>query len=462
MSKRPASPTREPVKGVEWSEIKAAHAAFPSMDQGIDLDELPNRVPSGAYGYVLFGTDRTSDQRVAVKVTKSADNIDLAKLEARKLDNIRKLAASHKPPHCTVFRSEAVSVAVGYPKGWHYLVMDKIDGEELFDALERRGAFTEQKAAAPVSDILIALLFLHSAGTMHLDIKVENMNLGPDGHATLLDFGLSRRKVPNRKLIGKMGSRSYMPPEMHGETSGGYDGCIADVWSFGVTLFVLVCGFFPFADANACDPRFLAAVDAQKLGQSTTKAIFDYYGQTPNHLSPDLIILIDALLTVDASTRPSIRKALELALKWLDGLSSAQDMAVAVRAALQAYDDAHSAPGASAEAAASAVAGAVAPGAPGPTYAALAAPPPPSAEEVAAQVAKENEVFAAVARASSEPVFRSAARMPTTTAPQPRDRAATAGPNFRSLAAPAATAAVAPKKLEMPRLGERQDAFIML
>jgi len=85
----------------------------------------------------------------------------------------------------------------------------------------------------------------------HRDLKPENLLLDDNGNVKVSDFGLSALPEQFRKdglLHTACGTPAYVAPEVF--TKKGYDGAMADIWSCGVILFVLMAGYLPFQDAN--------------------------------------------------------------------------------------------------------------------------------------------------------------------------------------------------------------------
>ena len=86
--------------------------------------------------------------------------------------------------------------------------------------------------------------YCHRAKIIHRDLKLENILLDKDGSVKIADFGLSNSIKFGQKMDTNCGTPSYTPPEqINGEQ---YVGAAADIWSMGVILFALICGFLPF------------------------------------------------------------------------------------------------------------------------------------------------------------------------------------------------------------------------
>ena len=126
------------------------------------------------------------------------------------------------------------------------IVMELIDGKELFDHLVKINHFTEQQTAIIMYQIFSSIKHCHDNGIIHRDIKAENIIIQNEKHlfVKLIDFG-SCEILTNNKLTSnyKVGSPSYIAPEiLNGEE---YDYC-CDIWSLGVLMYYLLCGNKPF------------------------------------------------------------------------------------------------------------------------------------------------------------------------------------------------------------------------
>ena len=95
----------------------------------------------------------------------------------------------------------------------------------------------------------------HESGISHGDIKLQNILLNSNFTIKLIDFGFSR-KLKDGLISEITGSKYYNAPEMFLCATKGYDGVLADIFSLGVVLFVLVMGFYPFDKPNIMDNRY--------------------------------------------------------------------------------------------------------------------------------------------------------------------------------------------------------------
>lgn len=139
------------------------------------------------------------------------------------------------------------------------------------------------------AQILSGIEYIHKLGIVHRDLKPENLLLDHNNNVKLVDFGLSNLYKENEKLKTACGSPCYAAPEMiRGER---YHGLGADIWSSGVILYAMVCGYLPFEDQNT-----------KKLYQKIIKAEY----KIPDFLSPQCQDLITLILNPDPSCRFTI------------------------------------------------------------------------------------------------------------------------------------------------------------
>ena len=119
-------------------------------------------------------------------------------------------------------------------------------GGELFEYIVSRRRVKERDACKFLHQILCGVEYLHNLGITHRDLKPENLLMDDLNNIKIVDFGLSNLFREGEKLSTACGSPCYAAPEMvAGER---YDGVLADMWSCGVIIYAMVCGFLPFED----------------------------------------------------------------------------------------------------------------------------------------------------------------------------------------------------------------------
>ncbi|MQL41428.1 hypothetical protein EI012_26330, partial [Escherichia coli] len=128
-----------------------------------------------------------------------------------------------------------------------YIVLELVNGGELFDKIAKNGRLKEDEARSYFQQLINAVDYCHSRGVYHRDLKPENLLLDSNGVLKVSDFGLSTYAQQENELLRTAGGTpNYVAPEVLNDR--GYDGATADLWSCGVILFVLVAGYLPFDD----------------------------------------------------------------------------------------------------------------------------------------------------------------------------------------------------------------------
>lgn len=132
-----------------------------------------------------------------------------------------------------------------------YIVLEFVDGGELFDKIAKHGRLKEDEARRYFQQLINAVDYCHSRGVYHRDLKPENLLLDSYGTLKVSDFGLSAFSQQVRAdglLHTACGTPNYVAPEVLNDK--GYDGTTSDIWSCGVILFVLMAGYLPFDESN--------------------------------------------------------------------------------------------------------------------------------------------------------------------------------------------------------------------
>ena len=127
-----------------------------------------------------------------------------------------------------------------------YLVMDYISGGDLSSYIHNSQNFNEEIAKFYLSEVYLAIRYLHSKNIIHRDIKSENILLDSNGHIKLIDFGTSKKGVDNTNLTSSfIGTPECLPPEVLQHKPYGFS---YDWWCFGILMYEMIYGFPPFRD----------------------------------------------------------------------------------------------------------------------------------------------------------------------------------------------------------------------
>lgn len=131
-----------------------------------------------------------------------------------------------------------------------YVVLEYMEGRDLFEYMNRT-FLNEIKAKHLMYSVLRAMKYLHSYGIVHRDLKLENIMMSSSDTKLaipkLIDFGLSKIFLAGERSKDKFGTIAYCPPEI---LLGKEHWSIADVWSLGVCLHVVLTNRVPFASLD--------------------------------------------------------------------------------------------------------------------------------------------------------------------------------------------------------------------
>ncbi len=181
------------------------------------------------------------------------------------------------------------------------VVMELMEGGELFQRIQERqdGAFTEREAAQIMREICTSVKYLHDMNIAHRDLKPENLlytSNDPDAVLKLTDFGFAKEINSKTTLQTPCYTPYYVAPEVLGSEK--YDKS-CDIWSLGVIMYILLCGFPPFF-SNHGQPISPGMKNRIKTGQ------FEFPDPEWSNVSQDAKTLIREMLCVDSNKRLTI------------------------------------------------------------------------------------------------------------------------------------------------------------
>eukprot|EP00754_Rhynchopus_humris_P025434 Rhum_TRINITY_DN14945_c6_g1::Rhum_TRINITY_DN14945_c6_g1_i1::g.130917::m.130917/K08794/CAMK1; calcium/calmodulin-dependent protein kinase I len=211
----------------------------------------------GSFAKVKMGMHYKSSKKVAIKIIEK-NNIEV-KIESLKTEV--KILMNVKHPNIVslldVFEDDDKL----------YLIMELMTGGELFDKIcnDYPNGYSEKQAADLTRQIIEAVKYLHGKGIIHRDLKPENLLFShPDDDSAQIkisDFGLAKIWSGDTLARTACGSPNYVAPEILLNEMRGYTFAV-DMWSVGVIVYVLLCGFCPFFDENT--PALFRAITAGK------------------------------------------------------------------------------------------------------------------------------------------------------------------------------------------------------
>lgn len=209
--------------------------------EGIVLDnryEIIEKIGTGGMADVYKGRDRLLGRAVAIKILHqnfAGDKDFVARFK-------REAQAAGKLSHPNIVSMYDVGVDVGY----HYIIMEYVEGETLKEYIKRHHRVPVEQAVNYAISIGEGLEHAHLMGIVHCDIKPHNILITPSGRVKVTDFGIARAINTGATLLftnSVMGSAHYISPE---QASGKPVNVSTDIYSLGVVLYEMLTGRVPF------------------------------------------------------------------------------------------------------------------------------------------------------------------------------------------------------------------------
>jgi BR serine/threonine kinase len=235
----------------------------------------------GTTGRVVLARHNTTGEHFAIKVVNKTLFQQQPNLE-RKIK--REIGLMQVVRHPNILRLFDVLESDGHM----FIVLEYAERGELFDFLVARETLPVELAVEVFRELVLTVEYLHFHGICHRDLKPENILLDSCERIKLADFGFARWSRSSVSTTS-CGSPHYAAPEVIRGLL--YDGRRADIWSLGVILFALICGYLPFDD-----PSIRVTLRKVKKGEFTF----------PPGVPADIADLIRKIVTVDPDRRLTI------------------------------------------------------------------------------------------------------------------------------------------------------------
>ena len=282
---------------------------------------LGKTIGAGSMGKVKYGCHKVTGEKVAVKIIPRHTSVNAVQHQAREKAKrhpgqassqsdqelnaaLQRAAAKDKSKEVRILREGSLQLLLRHPyicgmremivhHNHYYMVFEYINGGQMLDYIISHGRLRERSARNFARQIGSALQYCHANNVVHRDLKIENILISKSGNIKIIDFGLSNLYSPHSHLNTFCGSLYFAAPELLNARV--YTGPEVDVWSFGVVLYVLVCGKVPFDDQNM--PALHAKI---KRGQV----------EYPVWLSPECKQLLSRMLVTNPQQRASLQEVM--------------------------------------------------------------------------------------------------------------------------------------------------------
>ncbi|KAI9314379.1 kinase-like domain-containing protein [Dichotomocladium elegans] len=206
----------------------------------LDQYIIKQTLGTGNFGRVHLALSKADGQYYAIKTLNKQDIV--RQNQTRHINNEQAILRKVDHPFL-------VNLLDTFQDDTHlFLVMEYIQGGELFRILRQQKRFSESTTQFYAAEVILALEYLHDRDIAYRDIKPENILLDADGHIKLVDFGFAKM-VPDLTWT-VCGTPDYFAPEII--RSKGYSKAV-DWWCLGVLMYEMLVGHPPFTEKNPVD-----------------------------------------------------------------------------------------------------------------------------------------------------------------------------------------------------------------
>lgn len=196
-----------------------------------DHYKIEDELGAGSFAVVKYGTNKMTGEEVAIKIidrgSMEEDDEVALRTEVDILSNV---------DHPNVVKMYEVYDDENYM----YIVLELMTGGELFDRIVEKESYSEKEAADTIRPIVDAIRYCHENGIIHRDLKPENLLYETKEETSVIkisDFGLARFLPTDAFAMTACGTPGYVAPEI---LKGKGYGASVDIWSIGITLYILL------------------------------------------------------------------------------------------------------------------------------------------------------------------------------------------------------------------------------
>ncbi|KAI8366961.1 kinase-like domain-containing protein [Choanephora cucurbitarum] len=254
----------------------------------------------GEFGKVKFGIEIKTGQEVAIKLIRK-DNIDSTSRMTKVEREISVLRILHHPNIVKLFDVIETEKYIG-------IILQCATGGELFDYILAHRYLKEKDASRLFAQLISGVHYMHQKCIVHRDLKLENLLLDKHRNVLITDFGFANQfsSAQDDLMSTSCGSPCYAAPELV-MNQGVYVGPAVDIWSCGVILFAMLCGYLPYDD----DPANPESYNINLLYKYilNTPLVF------PDYISKEACHLMSLMLVPDPEKRCSMEVI--MAHPWL-------------------------------------------------------------------------------------------------------------------------------------------------
>ena len=261
------------------------------IDENINKNIGPyiiiNKLKEGNNSKVYLGKSKYTNDEVAIKIISKEslqENLEDLTLILNQIESLKILKHKNIISLYEVYES---------PK-YFYLIMEYFPKKNLIEKIILKKRLNENETLIIFIQLLDALVYMHKMNITHRNIRTEHILFDKNNRPKIIGFNYSTFYEKNKKIEGMFGSLCYSCPEILNNEE--YNPELADIWSLGVVLYVMICGYLPFSEEND-----------EKNKNLICEGKIDY----PKEISNKIKDLLKHMLEVNCNKRYNFQKILK-------------------------------------------------------------------------------------------------------------------------------------------------------
>ena len=223
------------------NNISSNNLMLPEKDKYIGPYEILDLLSEGSSSKIYSAKSLYTNENVVIKAInkiKFQKNLDDILLITKQIETLKILKHRNIITLYEIYES----------KNYIFLIMEYCSGKNLIEKIIQKKRFSEEEALIIFFQLLDAFTYMHKMNICHRNLKAEHILFDKNNRPKIVGFSYSSFYEKNKKIKGAYGSLCYACPEIIDEQP--YNPELADVWSLGVILYVLICGYLPFSDED--------------------------------------------------------------------------------------------------------------------------------------------------------------------------------------------------------------------
>ena len=203
--------------------------------------EIIDFIKEGSSSKIYLAKSNCTNEKVVIKAIKKSrfhQNLEDLLLLEKEIESLKILKHRNIITLYEIYESQK----------YIYLVREYCPGKDLIEKIKNKNRFSQEEALVIFFQLLDAFIYMHKMNICHRNIRTEHILFDKNNKPKIIGFGYSSFYKKNEKLDEPYGSLCYACPEIIDEQP--YNPELADVYSLGVILYVLICGYLPFSDED--------------------------------------------------------------------------------------------------------------------------------------------------------------------------------------------------------------------